>query len=64
MKNGRWLIPVCAGLSAAWAVIIDLNSQNLGVFSELYVPMSNMLVVLVLIPLCFVVCLLRKGGPQ
>ena len=59
MKNGRFFIPVCAALTAAWALFIDLHSQSLPEFSELYVPAANMLVVLVLIPLCFVVCLAR-----
>lgn len=60
MKNGRWLILAGAAVSLAVSLFIDASSQKLELYSEVLVPASNMLVVLLLIPLCFLICVLRE----
>lgn len=60
MKNGRWVIPVCAALCLGVSILLDLDSQNLQMYSELAVPLANSAVALVLIPICFVVAKIRK----
>lgn len=59
MQNGRWVIPVCAALCLGVSIALDLDSQNLKLYSEVAVPLANSAVALVLIPLCFVVSVIR-----
>lgn len=59
LKNGRYLIPVCAALSLLSAFLTGLGSGDLRVLSEQIVPLANMVVCLVLVPLCFLVSSLK-----
>ena len=61
MKNGRFLIPVAAALIAVVAAMLDIDSDNLNFYSQLVVPIANMAIVFVLLPLSFLVAHLRKS---
>lgn len=61
MKNGRWVIPICAAISLGAVFYFDANPAKLPFFSEAAVPIANMVIVLVLIPICALVCALRDG---
>ena len=60
MKNGRWLIPACAAVSFAAALLIDRDSGRLKLYSKTLVPLFNLAAVFVLVPLCFAVGKIRE----
>ena len=60
MKNGRWLIPVCAVIAAAVACVLPTDEVKMALFSEKIVPAANLLLTAGVYPLCFVIGKLRK----
>lgn len=61
MTNGRHIIPVTAAVITVVAVLLDIDSDNLVFYSELVVPLANMAVVFVLLPLSFLIANVRKS---
>lgn len=60
LKNGRWLILVCAAAVFAVALILGRDTSLLDLYSETVVPLYNLAAVFVLVPLCFVVGKIRE----
>lgn len=60
MTNGRFFILAAAALIAVVAALLDLDSDNLDFYSQLVVPIANMAIVFVLLPISFLVANLRK----
>lgn len=59
MKNGRWLIPVCAAAAVIVAVILPADARVMQYYSSRVVPALNLGVCLVILPLCYAVGKLR-----
>ena len=60
MKNGRWLIPLCGVVAAAVAFTLSSDFEVMQRYSAMIIPMLNLAVSLVLLPLCFIVGKIRK----
>ena len=61
MANGRWLIPVCAALTAAAAAFIPTQREQLEFISEYIVPAVNLCAAFILLPICYVMAAGRRG---
>ena len=61
MANGRWLIPVCAALTAAAAAFIPTQQEQLEFISEYIVPAVNLCAAFILLPVCYVIASCRRG---
>lgn len=59
LRQGRWLIPVCAAAVAAVALTLSRNAEVMQYYSSYVVPMLNLGVSLFLLPLCFVIGKIR-----
>lgn len=60
LSNGRWIILPCAVIVAAVAVLLPEDSAKMAKLSELYVPVANLGLTVVLYPLCFLVSKLKR----
>ena len=60
MKNGRWIIPVCAGISILCGLFIAPDPLSLELWSERLIPLINFIVALLLIPFIYIVGKARK----
>lgn len=60
MKNGRWLIPLCGAITAAVALTLSENAQVMQHYSSVVIPMLNLTVAVIILPLCFIVGKIRK----
>jgi hypothetical protein len=59
MKNGRYIIPLCAFSAAAASVLLSPDAFALEFLSSRLVPGLNMALIFVLLPVCFAVGKLR-----
>ena len=64
MANGRWLIPVCAALTAAAAAFIPTQQEQLEFISEYIVPAVNLCAAFILLPICYVIASCRRGSSR
>ena len=64
MANGRWLIPVCAALTAAAAAFIPTQQEQLEFISEYIVPAVNLCAAFILLPICYVIASCRRGDSR
>jgi len=60
MSNGRWIIAAASVLVLGVAALLNLDAENIELYSELIVPAGNLAVVLVLIPASLLVARLRR----
>lgn len=60
MKNGRWVIPVCAGISILCGLFIAPDPISLELWSVRLIPLINLAVALLLIPFIYIVGKARK----
>lgn len=60
MTGGRWLIPLCAAVCAAVALTLSDNAEVMQYYSSFVVPLLNLAVSLVILPLCFIIGKLRR----
>ena len=60
IRQGRWLIPLCAAIAAAVALTLSKNTEVMQFYSSRVVPMLNLAMTLILLPLCFLVGKIRN----
>ena len=60
MKNGRFIIPLCAAGALLASAFIAPDAKSLKFFSETLIPYLNMGVIFILLPLCLAVGKIRK----
>lgn len=60
LKNGRWLIWLCAAAVFAAAILIAPSSFSFHWISEVFIPYTNLFFVFVLLPLICIIGKLRK----
>ena len=64
MANGRWLIPLCAALTAAAAAFIPTQQGQLEFISEYIAPAVNLCAAFILLPVCYALACCRRGKPR
>lgn len=64
MANGRWLIPLCAALTAAAAAFIPTHQEQLEFISEYIVPAVNLCAAFILLPVCYALACCHRGKPR
>ena len=60
MTNGRGLILACAALAGIASLTAELIPGGVKLLSELIIPLANMSVCLVLIPVAYIICIIRE----
>lgn len=60
MKNGRWLIAVCAALAAASAAFIPPKQETLSFISQYIIPAVSLSTAFILLPICYIVACCRQ----
>ena len=64
MANGRWLIPLCAALTAAAAAFIPTQQEQLEFISEYIVPAVNLCAAFILLPVCYALACCHRAKPR
>ena len=60
LRRGRWLTPACVALAAAAGLVMAQDAVSLEKFTEVIVPLLNLLFAIVLPPAVFVIGRLRR----
>lgn len=60
MKNGRFIIWLCAAFAAVFALVFAVDSESLTLWSETVIPIANLTFAFVLLPIIYIVGKIRK----
>ena len=60
MKNGRWMIWLCAAFSAIFALVFAPDSASLSLWSETVIPVANLAFSFGVLPIVYIVGKARK----
>ena len=60
MKNGRWMIWLCAVSAAVFALVFAPDSESMTLWSDTVIPIANLTFAFVLLPIIYIVGKVRK----